>query len=123
MKESIYKAARLNIFEKHRENLITEAQRDELFAVLEKEKADTDLTDDKVLDILDEMEDKYPDLKDDIKKLAKKIKKDTDGGDGDAAPAEDGKGDDTGDGKGEEEPPAEEVSEAFNELMNEIKNL
>lgn len=122
MKESIYKAARLNIFEKHRENLITESQRDELFAILEKEKCDTELNDDKVLDILDEMEDKYPDLKDDIKKLAKKIEKGS--GDSDEGESDGDKGDKGDEGKAEEEePPAEEVSEAFKELLNEIKGL
>lgn len=121
MKESIYKAARLNIFEKHRENLITESQRDELFAILEKEKCDTELNDDKVLDILDEMEDKYPDLKDDIKKLAKKIEKSS--GDSDEGESDGDKGDEGKEGEPEEEKPEEEVSEAYKELLNEIKGL
>lgn len=113
MKDSVYKAARLNIFEKHRNNLITESQRDELFAMLEKEKCDSELSDDKVLDILDEMEDMYPDLEDDIKDLADKIK-DASKDSKDSKDDEDEESDEGEDG---------EVSEAFHDLMNEINNL
>lgn len=115
MKESVYKAARLNIFEKHADGVITEAQRDALFAALEKEKEDTALDNDKVLDTLDEMEDMYPDLKDDIKGLAKKIKDSAKEPD----EADDDKDDDKGDGDGAEA----EVSESFKELMAQIKNM
>lgn len=117
MRESIYKAARLNIFEKQRAGVITESQRDELFAVLEKEKEESEMTKSKAMDLLDEMKETFPNLSDDIEKLSKKFDKadkddDSDGGD------DDGGSEEGGDDEGEEE-----VSEAFQDLLNTIHNL
>lgn len=121
MRMSIYKAARLNIFEKQREGVITEAQRDELFAILEKEKSDSEMTKSKAMDLLDEMKETFPDLSEDIEKLAKKFDKADDAGDGKEDKKDDG-------ADGAEEAPAEdggeeEVSEAYKDLLNTIHNL
>lgn len=115
MRESIYKAARLNIFEREREGSITESQRDELFAVLEKEKADTEMTADKAMELLDEMKEAFPGAAKDLEKAAKKIEK---GGDDEGS---DDKGDDKGDEGGDEGD--EPVSEAYIELLTQIQNL
>ena len=110
MKTSVYKEAKLNIFEKSAQGLITEAQRDELLYMLEEKKESTELTPDAIEDMFAELEDKYPDLKDDIKKLGEKIKKADDKGDDDSKDDED---------KEEEK----EVSESVREILSQINAI
>ena len=105
MRDSVYKSARLAIFEKQDAGEITEAQRDQLFEMLEAQKESSELTDDKIKEFFDELSDKYPDCSDDIEKLAKKLSKVCD---------EDDKEEDDSD---------EEVSESVLELMRMIENL
>lgn len=111
MKKSVYKNAKLDIFEKAVAGEITESQRDELLTMLEEKKEASELTPDAIEDFFDELEDMYPDFKDDIKKLAKKIKDSSD----------DSKGDDDKDEKKEDK--GEEMSEAAKDLLELINSL
>ena len=119
MRESTYKDIKLNIFEREAEGAITESQRDDLLQVLEEKKESTKLTPEAIQDVFDELEEMYPDLEDDIKKLAKKIA-DSDDGAKDNEPAED-KGDSDNDDKKDDDD--EQMSEAARELETLIKNM
>ena len=90
MKDSVYKKAKLAIFEKTAAGEYNEDQRANLLAMLEAKKDEESLTSDQIEDFLDQLSGMYPDLKDDIKKLAKKIE--NAGGDSDDS------GDDESDG-------------------------
>ncbi len=107
MRDSVYKTARLAIYEKQDAGEITESQRDQLFAMLEAQKEASELTDDKIKEFFDELSDKYPDCSDDIEKLAKKLAK---------------CGDDEEE-KDDDDDSDEEVSESVRELMKMIESL
>lgn len=107
-----YKEAKLSIFEKAAAGLVTESQRDELLALLEAKKAESELTPEAINDFFDNLEDMYPDLKEDIEKLAKKIEKAA-GDDGDENESSDKEEGDDG----------EQVSEAAMELMSLIDSM
>lgn len=109
MTTDLYKRTKLAIFEKSAGGLITESQRDDLLFYLEKKKEETDLTPDKIEDFFDELEEMYPDLEDDIEKLAKKIKKQGDSSD-----------DDDSDDNDSDEDSSDDVSEAVLDLMDKI---
>lgn len=113
MTTEVYKQTKLAIFEKAADGEITESQRDDLLLYLEDKKEETDLTPDKINDFFDELEERYPDLEDDIKKLAKKIEK-SDGGSDDSDDDDDSDESDDKDG---------EVSEAVLDLMSRIDSL
>lgn len=115
MTTEVYKQTKLAIFEKAADGEITESQRDDLLLYLEDKKEETDLTPDKIKDFFDELEEKYPDLEDDIKKLAKKIEK-SDGGSDDSDDDDDSDEDESDDKDGE-------VSEAVLDLMGRIDSL
>lgn len=104
-----YKEIKLAIFEKEAAHEITEAQRDEMFTYLEAEKAETELTDEKIDKFFDELEDKYPDLGDDIDKFKKKV--DKAGGDGDDGGSDDDGGEEPADDDGGEDDVKESVLE------------
>lgn len=119
MKNSVYKAMKLKIFENAADNVITESQRDDLLAVLEAKKADTELTPAGIKDFLEELAEKYPDLEDDIEKLQKKLDKADESGDDDDEKDDDASG---------EEAPAEDdgeenVSEAVKDLIDLINSI
>lgn len=115
MTTEVYKKTKLAIFEKAADGEITESQRDDLLLYLEDKKEETDLTPDKIKDFFDELEERYPDLEDDIKKLAKKIEK-SDGGSDDSDDDDDSDEDESDDKDGE-------VSEAVLDLMGRIDSL
>lgn len=115
MTTEVYKQTKLAIFEKAADGEITESQRDDLLLYLEDKKEETDLTPDKIKDFFDELEERYPDLEDDIKKLAKKIEK-SDGG------SDDSDDDDDSDEDGSDDKD-DEVSEAVLDLMGRIDSL
>lgn len=115
MTTEVYKQTKLAIFEKAADGEITESQRDDLLLYLEDKKEETDLTPDKIKDFFDELEERYPDLEDDIKKLAKKIEK-SDGGSDDSDDDDDSDEDESDDKDGE-------VSEAVLDLMGRIDSL
>lgn len=115
MTTEVYKQTKLAIFEKAADGEITESQRDDLLLYLEDKKEETDLTPDKIKDFFDELEERYPDLEDDIKKLAKKIEK-SDGGSDDSDDNDDSDKDESDDKDGE-------VSEAVLDLMSRIDSL
>ncbi len=115
MTTEVYKQTKLAIFEKAADGEITESQRDDLLLYLEDKKEETDLTPDKIKDFFDELEERYPDLEDDIKKLAKKIEK-SDGGSDDSDDDDDSDKDESDDKDGE-------VSEAVLDLMSRIDSL
>lgn len=115
MTTEVYKQTKLAIFEKAADGEITESQRDDLLLYLENKKEETDLTPDKIKDFFDELEERYPDLEDDIKKLAKKIEK-SDGGSDDSDDDDDSDEDESDDKDGE-------VSEAVLDLMGRIDSL
>ena len=104
-----YKTAKLAIFEKAVDGLITESQRDELLMLLEEKKAESDLTAENIKDFFDNLKENYPNLEEDIEKLAKKIEKSTDDND------------DTESSDTDEED--SEVSEAAIELMGLIDSM
>lgn len=114
MRDIVYKNAKLEIFEKSVAGEITESQRDELLAMLESKKKSSELTADAIEDFFDDLEDAYPALKDDIKKLAKKIEKSAGGND-----------DESSDDEKEEEPKEDEteVSEAALDLLDLIDSV
>ena len=115
MTTEVYKQTKLAIFEKAADGEITESQRDDLLLYLEDKKEETDLTPDKIKDFFDELEERYPDLEDDIKKLAKKIEK-SDGGSDDSDDDDDSDEDESDDKDCE-------VSEAVLDLMGRIDSL
>lgn len=112
MKESTYKNAKLDIFEKAVAGEITESQRDELLFMLEEKKNEESLTSDQIEDFFEQLEDMYPDLKDDIKKLAKKIEKS--GGN---------ESNDESDDSDEKKDDETEVSEAAQDLFDLIESI
>lgn len=88
MRDSVYKNAKLEIFEKSVAGEITESQRDELLAMLESKKESSEMTPEGIADFLDELAEAYPDLEEDAKKLAKKVKKASKGGSSDDSESE-----------------------------------
>lgn len=103
MRDIVYKNAKLEIFEKSVAGEITESQRDELLAMLEAKKESSELTPDAIEDFFDNLEDAYPALKDDIKKLSKKIEKSS--------------------GESDDESDETEVSEAALDLLDLIDDV
>lgn len=74
MTNSVYKSAKLAIYEKAETGEISQYQKDQLLTMLEAKKDETELTPDAIENFFDELSEKYPDLKSDISKLAKKVK-------------------------------------------------
>ena len=87
-----YNTIKLDIFEKAHAGEITDEQRDELFTMLEADKAASELTASAVKDFFAQLSEKYPDLADDIEKLQKKIDKS-----GDSSSSDDADDDDSDD--------------------------
>lgn len=113
MKTSVYKAAKLNIYEKFHDGVITESQRDELFTMLEAEKNETELTPKKIEDFMDELGEKYPDLEDEIEKLSDKI---CDADKCDDKEKEDPKDEDKGDSE-------DDIEESVRDMLNTLQAL
>lgn len=109
MKNSDYTNVKLAIYERFKSGEITEFQCDECLAKLESTKEDTEITPKKAIDFLDELGEKYPDIKDAADKLSDKVKK-----------LEDSESDDSDKDTDDEED--NEVSEACDELMDFVNN-
>lgn len=75
MNSQVYRNAKLSIFEKAMAGEITESQRDALLVLLEEKKEADCPKKEEVEDLFGRLSDAYPELKEDIEKLSKKLEK------------------------------------------------
>ena len=110
MLKSVYNKAKLSIFERCENGTITPAQKSELLTLLEETKDATELNEESIKDFFAQLVEKFPDNKDDIEKLHKKLAK------------EDEKEEEAEEKKDEEEAKEDEeqVSESAKEMLDAI---
>ena len=76
MKSEVYKQTKLNIFESFQAGEINESMKDKLLTMLEskaEEGEGCEDCDEETVEIFDKLNEKFPDLKDDIADLRKKV--------------------------------------------------
>lgn len=113
MKNSVFTAMKLKIYEENVAGNITDSERDEALVALESKKNDEAMDAKKAKDCLEEIAEAFPEVEDEIKEICKKIK--------DSSKDKDGE-DDTDD-EDDKKDNEEEMSEAAKELFNLIDSL